>query len=156
MLAQDTHAPKTVHGAQWGKKASSINLEELGSMCFFLFWNLRNNKTQGQTYTASKTATCENWHRSVLKFATLTLTPCISVLKFIQEIFHTTKLIAKNMCKQYDQLLDLSCFLNIFWTQWIWSVVACSLLRFLPRFRIMIKNGRIQDGIIIWINYKIG
>jgi hypothetical protein len=60
MLAQDTHAPKTVHGAQWGKKASSINLEELGSMCFFLFWNLRNNKTQGQTYTASKTATCEN------------------------------------------------------------------------------------------------
>ena len=62
MLAQDTHAPKTVHGAQWGKKASSINLEELGSMCFFLFWNLRNNKTQGQTYIASKTATCENWH----------------------------------------------------------------------------------------------
>ena len=68
MLAQDTHAPKTVHGAQWGKKASSINLEELGSMCFFLFWNLRNNKTQGQTYTASKTATCENWQLSVSVF----------------------------------------------------------------------------------------
>jgi len=35
MLAQDTHAPKTVHGAQWEKKASNINLEELDSMCFF-------------------------------------------------------------------------------------------------------------------------
>ena len=32
-----------------------------------LFWNLRNNKTQGQTYAASKTATCENWQSNMPK-----------------------------------------------------------------------------------------
>jgi len=61
MLAQDTHAPKTVHGAQWEKKRPAASIWKNWVPCvFFLFWNLRNNKTQGQTYTASKTATCEN------------------------------------------------------------------------------------------------
>jgi len=60
MYAQDTHAPKTVHGAQWEKKGQQHQFGRTGFHVFFFFWNLRNNKTQGQTYTASKTATCEN------------------------------------------------------------------------------------------------
>jgi hypothetical protein len=54
MLAQDTHAPKTVHGAQWGKKASSINLEELGSMCFFCFGTCAIIKHKGKLIPQAK------------------------------------------------------------------------------------------------------
>ena len=53
--------------AHSGKKRPAASIwKNLVPCVFFLFWNLRNNKTQGQTYTASKTATCENWQTGTL------------------------------------------------------------------------------------------